>query len=30
MQGSREAIIRHGQSNYHLRITSAGKLILTK
>ena len=28
--GSREAIIEHGQDQYRLRLTSNGKLILTK
>ncbi|HXZ96350.1 MAG TPA: hemin uptake protein HemP [Burkholderiales bacterium] len=30
MQGRREIIIRHGLQEYRLRITAAGKLILTK
>ncbi|HYA19908.1 MAG TPA: hemin uptake protein HemP [Burkholderiales bacterium] len=30
MQGKREIIIRHGLEKYRLRITAAGKLILTK
>jgi hemin uptake protein HemP len=29
-QGARELIIRHGREEYRLRITRAGKLILTK
>ena len=30
LSGSREAIIEHGQDQYRLRLTSNGKLILTK
>lgn len=30
LQGTREAIIVHNGENYRLRITSKGKLILTK
>ena len=30
LSGSREAIIEHGQDLYRLRLTSNGKLILTK
>jgi hemin uptake protein HemP len=30
LQGSREAWIEHGQQMYRLRLTSAGKLYLTK
>ena len=30
LSGSREAIIEHGQEQYRLRLTSNGKLILTK
>jgi hemin uptake protein HemP len=30
LQGSREAIIQHEDSEYRLRITTSGKLILTK
>jgi hemin uptake protein HemP len=30
MQGRREILIQHGSQQYRLRITSAGKLILTK
>lgn len=30
LQGAREAIIIHNGENYRLRITSKGKLILTK
>jgi hemin uptake protein HemP len=30
MQGGREVIIQHGAAEYRLRITSTGKLILTK
>jgi hemin uptake protein HemP len=30
MQGAREVIIVHGGEEYVLRITKAGKLILTK
>ena len=29
-QGRRELVIVHGHDEYHLRITRAGKLILTK
>lgn len=29
-RGLREVLIRHGSENYRLRITSSGKLILTK
>ena len=30
LSGAREAIIEHGQEQYRLRLTSNGKLILTK
>jgi hemin uptake protein HemP len=30
LQGLREIIIRHGEENYRLRLTRAGKLILNK
>lgn len=30
MKGQREVIIQHGSEEYRLRITSSGKLILTK
>jgi hemin uptake protein HemP len=30
MNGRREIIIQHGPEEYRLRITSAGKLLLTK
>jgi hemin uptake protein HemP len=30
MKGRREIIIQHGRDEYRLRITAAGKLILTK
>lgn len=30
LQGSRELLIRHGASNYRLRVTESEKLILTK
>ena len=30
LSGAREAIIEHGQERYRLRLTSNGKLILTK
>jgi hemin uptake protein HemP len=30
MKGKREIIIQHGLEEYRLRITAAGKLILTK
>lgn len=30
LSGSREAIIEHGAEQYRLRLTSNGKLILTK
>lgn len=30
MKGKREVIIQHGSEEYRLRITSTGKLILTK
>jgi hemin uptake protein HemP len=30
MQGGREAILLHGAVEYRLRVTKAGKLILTK
>jgi hemin uptake protein HemP len=30
LSGQREAIIEHGQEQYRLRLTSNGKLILTK
>ena len=30
MKGQREIIIRHGREEYRLRVTAAGKLILTK
>jgi hemin uptake protein HemP len=30
MRGQREIIIQHGREEYRLRITAAGKLILTK
>ena len=30
MAGSREIVILHNGQEYHLRITNAGKLILTK
>lgn len=30
LNGAREAIIEHGQDRYRLRLTSNGKLILTK
>lgn len=30
LSGAREAIIEHGQDLYRLRLTSNGKLILTK
>jgi hemin uptake protein HemP len=29
-QGGKEVVIRHGSEEYRLRITRAGKLILTK
>lgn len=29
-QGQRHIVIQHGGDEYHLRITAAGKLILTK
>jgi len=29
-QGGKEVVIRHGDDEYRLRITRAGKLILTK
>ena len=30
MKGQREIIIQHGREEYRLRVTAAGKLILTK
>jgi hemin uptake protein HemP len=30
MRGQREIIIQHGREEYRLRVTAAGKLILTK
>jgi hemin uptake protein HemP len=30
MQGHREIVVQHGREEYRLRITSLGKLILTK
>jgi hemin uptake protein HemP len=30
MKGNREVILQHGSEEYRLRITSTGKLILTK
>ena len=30
MKGRREIIIQHGREEYRLRVTAAGKLILTK
>ena len=30
LQGRREIVIRHGDENYRLRLTSNGKLQLTK
>ncbi len=30
LRGGREAILEHDGAEYHLRITAAGKLILTK
>lgn len=30
MSGNRDIIIQHGPEEYRLRVTSAGKLILTK
>jgi hemin uptake protein HemP len=30
LQGSRELLIRHGDSTYRLRVTASEKLILTK
>ncbi len=30
LSGRREAILLHGGSEYHLRLTSNGKLLLTK
>lgn len=30
LQGGRETIIRHGDDDYRLRLTRAGKLILNK
>ena len=29
-RGDREILIKHGTSNYRLRVTRAGKLLLTK
>lgn len=30
MRGAREAVLLHGREEYRLKITAAGKLILTK